>query len=86
MLSEVPHRGSSQFPQSYLTILLKPITVSRFYAEKCCLQNILHIDEQAGAELSQAQPKLRFRLRLNDFQIWRYGWLDKLTNLSMYEV
>ena len=44
------------------------------------------IFEQAGAELSQAQPKLRFRLRLNDFQIWRYGWLDKLTNLSMYEV
>ena len=26
--------------------------------------------EQAGAELGQAQPKLRFKIRLNDFQRW----------------
>ena len=28
-----------------------------------------YIIEQAEAELGQAQPKLRFRLRLKDFQI-----------------
>ena len=25
-----------------------------------------HLDKQAGAELGQAQPKLKWRLRLND--------------------
>ena len=37
------------------------------------LCKVLHEEgekKQAGAELGQAQPKLRFEIRLNDFQRW----------------
>ena len=33
---------------------------------------LIFLKEQAEAELGQAQPKMRLRLKLNDFKIWLY--------------
>ena len=50
---------------------LGELTVIRLFDEDETEQTVENI-KQAEAELGQAQPKLRLRLKLNDFNIWLY--------------